>query len=145
MSRQAFLLAFAALGVLPGMTSSAQAQGYQPNGPMISPWMNLFQRNTGPVDNYHMYVRPQIQLQDTLRQQNARIQQQSAGLQSVGQQLQEVEQQHTVPHTGTGSVFMDYSHYYHTLPPARVSRSAPPAGLSGGGGGWPRTLGSFGY
>jgi hypothetical protein len=125
MNRIVFLLALAAVGILQAVASSAAAQGYPSSRPALSPWMNLFQRTGGPVDNYHNYVRPQIQLHDTLRQQNARIQQQAAGLQSVNQQLQDVEQQRVLPRTGTGSVFMDYSHYYTAPPPVRVGPALP--------------------
>lgn len=89
-----------------------RSYGYQPTRPTISPWMNLYQRNTGAVDNYHTYVQPQKQLQETLQQQNARIQQQGLGIRGLTHQLSDLEQGKTVRATGAGSVFMDYSHYY---------------------------------
>jgi hypothetical protein len=122
MNRPIFVLLFAAVGILHGSGPAAEAQMYQPPRPTISPWMYLFQRNAGPIGNYHSYVRPEMQLRDTLRQQNMRIQQQNAALQATGQQVQEIEGQRTIRPTGTGSVFMDYSHYYETRVPIRGVR-----------------------
>jgi hypothetical protein len=109
-----------ALGVLlvfggSAWSPSAFAQPrYYPRSGAVSPWMSMFQRNPGPLDNYHSYVQPQIQLQNTLGQQNAALQQQSTRLQSLGQQLSESEQEGPIHPTGAGSVFMNYSHYYTT-------------------------------
>jgi len=87
----------------------AQARYYPSRGP-ISPWMNIFQRKPGPLDNYHSYVQPDLQLQRTINQQNDALMQHSRGLQSLGQQVE--NDQREVRPTGTGSVFMEYSHYY---------------------------------
>jgi hypothetical protein len=107
--RYSLLLSLVVLG---GLASPALAQPryYPPNGP-ISPWMNLFQRQPGPLDNYHSYVRPELQLRNTLGQQNAALQQQSAGLRLLG----ESQQAGQIPATGTASVFMNFSHYYPTM------------------------------
>jgi hypothetical protein len=88
----------------------AQPRYYPPNGP-ISPWMNLFQRQPGPLDNYHSYVRPELQLRNTLGLQNTALQQQAAGLRLLG----EGQQAGQIPATGTASVFMNFSHYYPTM------------------------------
>ena len=78
----------------------------------ISPWMDLFQRNPGPLDNYHSYVKPEIQLQRTITQQNNALMQNAAGIQVLGQQMENGQKESQVRPTGTGSVYMDYSHYY---------------------------------
>jgi hypothetical protein len=85
--------------------------GYPGSGP-ISPWMNMFQRHPGPLDNYHSFVQPNLELQKTLTQQNAAIQGQQSQLQHLGQRMSEGQQEVAIPPTGTGSVFMDYSHFY---------------------------------
>jgi hypothetical protein len=103
-----------AYGVVWTPAAFAQLGSYStyPTGGTISPWMNMFQKNPGPFDNYNSYVRPQLQLQKTLAQQNMAIQQQGRNLQSLGAQMVENDRENRIPVTGTGSVFMSYSHYY---------------------------------
>jgi hypothetical protein len=92
--------------------SSSHAQVLAPgNRPPLSPWFGLYQRNGGPLDNYHTFVQPRIQLDNTLQRHHAAIQRNSAGVASLGHDLSQFEEQGVRP-TGTGSVFMDYSHYY---------------------------------
>ncbi len=100
------------LGAGMACAQSAQSGLYQPAYPTLSPWLNLYQRNTGPLDPYHMYVRPEMQLRDTLRRQDTRIQQQGVGIGRLKGQVSELEKGGPLRPTGTGSVFMDYSHYY---------------------------------
>jgi hypothetical protein len=86
---------------------------YTPPSPGFSPWLNLFQRNTGPLDNYHNYVRPQFEMRDTLRQQNALNQRQAASLNRLSDRVANLQKGETpVRPTGTASVFNNYSHYY---------------------------------
>jgi hypothetical protein len=96
-----------------GSTPSAFAQlGYNYPAGTFSPWMNMFQRQPGPLDNYHSYVQPAMQLQKTVAQQNAALQQQNRNLQALNRQVWENDRDNSIPVTGTGSVFMSYSHYY---------------------------------
>ena len=106
------------LGAL-GSTRSAFAQPhYYPDHGPISPWMNMFQRSPGPLDNYHTFVQPQLQLQNTLGQQNTALQQQSTTLQQQGKTIRllghqiDNPQEAPVRPTGTSGAFMNYSHYY---------------------------------
>jgi hypothetical protein len=98
-------------------SAQVRAPGYGPATPTLSPWLNLYQKQAGPVDNYHMFVQPQIQLQNTLRQQELTNQRQTAGMTSLGQQMTQMEQDRQAPvhPTGTGSVYMSYLHYYPAL------------------------------
>ena len=109
-------LGLVALVVTSGSLSWAQSpySGYRPGTPTISPWMNLFNRNTGPLDNYHTYVQPQLETQRTFRDQNALNQRQQAALGALGKQMTRIEAEHEAPvsPTGTGSTFMNLSHYY---------------------------------
>ena len=70
---------------------SAAAQYYTPQTPAISPWMGLWQKNTGALDNYHSFVLPQMQLDQTLQMQNAALVRQQAGLQGLNNALQAPE------------------------------------------------------
>jgi hypothetical protein len=113
----------------------AAAQGlYRPATPTMSPWFNLYNKNTGPLDNYHQYVRPEFDLQSTLRQNDARLRFQGAGLQALGAEAAQGGQQGGVRPTGSASVFMSYSHYYpsggqqSTLPGAKAGHRLPAAG-----------------
>lgn len=87
---------------------------YTPPSPTFSPWLNLFQRNTGPLDNYHTYVRPQFEMRDTLRQQSLTNQRQAAGLQNLTDRVGNLQKagETSIRPTGTASVFGSYSHYY---------------------------------
>ncbi len=89
----------------------AQPGAYPIGGP-ISPWMNMFQRHPGPLDNYHSFVQPNMQVQGALSQQNTALQQQRGELQSLVQNESTGQHGEAIAPTGTGSVFMEYSHYY---------------------------------
>jgi hypothetical protein len=96
------------------LADSALAQGtdFGPY-PTLSPWFNLYQKNNGPLDNYHMFVRPRIDLNDSLQRHQAAIQRNSAGLNSLDQDLTQLQEHASgVRPTGSASVFMNYSHYY---------------------------------
>jgi hypothetical protein len=93
--------------------SSLHAQVLAPgNRPPLSPWFGLYQRNGGPLDNYHTFVQPRIQLDNTLQGHQAAIQRNNAGVTSLGRELSQFTEQDQVHPTGTNSVFMHYSHYY---------------------------------
>jgi hypothetical protein len=76
--------------------------------------MNLETKQGGAVDNYHMYVQPRVQVQNTLQQQSADIEQQSTDTLALRHYMSQIElvQHGPVAPTGTGSVFMQYSHYF---------------------------------
>jgi len=102
-----------AFGRVLAFAASARAQAtdslYRPT---LSPWFGLYQRNGGPIDNYHMFVRPQMDLQNTIQQQQNAIQRNAAGINSLGQDVTQMQEHGTMKPTGTGSGFMNYSHYY---------------------------------
>ena len=120
MNRIGQLLTLAAVGAILCVARPVQAQRpwpYRPSRPTISPYMNLYRANPGPVDNYHLYVRPQQRLLSTLQQQNQALYQQSAGLQALRQEVTGVGRQRIATPTGIGAGFMNYSHYYPGLAP----------------------------
>ena len=87
-----------------------QGRSDNPNGPTVSPYLNLLQNNSGGVTNYQSLVKPLIN-------QNSAIQRQGSALQRQGgaiQQLQRQAYQGPVSGAGTGHItfFMNYSHYY---------------------------------
>jgi hypothetical protein len=126
MTRPSAQRASLAIGLLLLVVSSSHAQVLAPgNRPTLSPWFGLYQRNGGPLDNYHTFVRPQIDLDNTLQRHQTAIQRNNAGVASLGLELVEQGQVHP---TGTGSVYMDYSHYYPMLGGSnRTMQSAVPA------------------
>jgi hypothetical protein len=90
--------------------------GYQMNTSGVSPYMNLFRRDTagGTVDNYTTLVRPALEQQMANQrfnmdiyglERNARIQQHS---------LQQIERQnYRMPQSiGTPQFYMNYGNYY---------------------------------
>ncbi len=102
--------AVVSVAVLVGSPAIAQPK-YTPSRPTFSPWLNLYQRNTGVLDNYHTYVRPQMELERTLRQQDLTLSRQSAALRQVQSQLRTERPAQAGP-TGVHSTFMNYLHYY---------------------------------
>jgi hypothetical protein len=132
MTRPSTKLAVAALGLLLLAASSSHAQVLAPgNRPTLSPWFGLYQRNSGPLDNYHTFVRPQIQLENTLQRHQVAIQRNYEGVASLDREMSELTAPGQVHPTGIGSGFMNYSHYYPSLGgsavrPGRGARPSPP-------------------
>lgn len=85
---------------------------YRPSRPTLSPWFNLYRSEGGALDNYHSFVRPEQQLRRTLTQQESAIRQQGASLRTLGGQMSSMQQAYPTRPTGTGSTFMNFSHYY---------------------------------
>jgi len=108
--------AVAGLIALGGQKAFAQAGGpvrYEPQlYPPLSPWLKLYSRQAGPLDNYHSFVRPELQLRETLRRQALLIDQQSAGMSDLRNEVTGLQTGRPVRPTGAGAVFMGYSHYY---------------------------------
>jgi len=106
------LLAVVFLAGGPIFPQPAVAQ-YAPDRPLISPWMGLWQKNTGPLDNYHSFVLPQAELSQTLQMQNNALQRQAAGLQYLNGEIGNRQGVRLgMGSTGQGATFMNYSHYY---------------------------------
>jgi hypothetical protein len=112
-SRLILLSLVVATGTTWTSSAFAQARYYPTQGP-ISPWMNMWQRKPGPLDNYHTYVQPDLQLQRVVSQQHNSLMQNAAGIQYLGNQMQNGQKEIPVRPTGTNSVYMDLSHYYPT-------------------------------
>lgn len=90
------------------VASEGFAQGarrYQPSRPTVSPYLNLYRNNVGPLPNYYSLVRPQLNQQAFNDRVVAQQAQQSATL-GV---LQSQAAQATVTPTGKRSWFMTYS------------------------------------
>jgi hypothetical protein len=98
-------------------SAHAQRQYYAPslNRPTLTPYLQYFRADPGVLGPYFSHVRPRLQLQRVLGRQAAEIQQQQAATRAIGNRLTYFEQSGSVRPTGTGSVFMSYSHYYPSL------------------------------
>ncbi len=104
------LLAVAALMLLALVPGAAMAQGVglysgrsdNPNGPTVSPYLNLLQQNAAAPTNYQSLVKPLIN-------QNDAIQRQGSALSRLQQQ---VYSGGGGGGTGHSSFFMNYSHFY---------------------------------
>jgi hypothetical protein len=110
MSMNAFTARFAcastvALALLFAAEAQAQTPRYQPARPTVSPYLNLFRNNTGPLPNYYSLVRPQLQQQDFNQRQMTAQQQQNA---AIGALQVESRQMGATTQTGKGSGFMRY-------------------------------------
>jgi hypothetical protein len=111
--------------------------------PPLSPWLNLYNRSPGPVDNYHMYVQPAQQLQNTLQSQQMGINHNAAALNSVSDQFSSQADAYyaTASPTGNGAGFMNQSRYFNN----NGMGGAGVFGMPGTGGlGRPGGVGQFG-
>ena len=88
---------------------------YQPNKPTLSPYLNYFRLNTGVLPNYQQFVRPQINLQKTLQQQQAQIRSGQNSLKDLNSKVEQRFSKPTVSPTGHGATFRNYSHYFPKL------------------------------
>ncbi len=118
-------------------SARAQRRRNLPRRPAISSWLNLSRAEPGPLGGYLSDVRPRQQFARSLQQQNARLQHQASSIRSLGRRMSLAERPpESVRPTGTGSVFMNYSHYYQRglsgSSGSRRSWSPQPAGRRGG-------------
>jgi hypothetical protein len=111
------------LSAAPGIAQSPAARYPTPT---LSPWFDLYQKHAGPIDNYNMFVRPEVQLRNTLRTQQADIQFQATAVTNQAQQISQMEENRRgVAPTGTTAGFMNYGRYFG------VAASTGQSGLSG--------------
>jgi hypothetical protein len=118
--------------------ADAQRPRNIPRSPTLSPYFDLYRLDPGPLGPYHSDFRPRQEFRRAVQQQSARLQRQNTNIRSLDRRMSLVERPPaTVRPTGTGSVFMNYSHYYNLR------------GLSGSSGGrrsWsPQPAQSRGY
>src|SRR4051812_35110474 len=123
MKRFSFCLVFC---VCVGLVSTASAQQVRrgapyryvpPAGPTMPSGLNYFRQDTGLLDPYNAFVAPQRQLNQQLRT----LYDQQAIDESRIYRLQNPREVNVAP-TGSGAVFMNYSHYYRIQPPAARAR-----------------------
>jgi hypothetical protein len=91
------------LAALVAAESQAQTPRYQPSRPTVSPYLNLFRNNTGPLPNYYSLVRPQLYQQDFNQRQTQMMEQQGAAIGSLQTTTQKLG---TTTQTGKGSGYM---------------------------------------
>lgn len=126
-------------GVVLGLPSAALAQMYQPPaGPTITPYLDYFNAPISPLmENYHTYVRPRADLRSSLSRLGTAVNRQSRRLDQLGNDFQQLSLSEAAP-TGTGSTFMNYSHYFSGIQQQAYApqRRAYRGSSSGGGGGF---------
>jgi hypothetical protein len=99
-----------AIGVFGAQVAEGQTRFY-PSRPTFSPWLYLYRGQTGPLDPYNAWVRPQMEYQDAMRAIERRFREQETSINRLRQENQLLRES-TLPPTGVGSRFMDYSHFY---------------------------------
>lgn len=126
------------LAALSTLATPAAAQFYRPPaGPTITPYLDYFNAPISPLlENYHTYVRPRADLRNRLRGLDTAMTQQQRQLDQLSGDFQQLSSSRAAP-TGTGSTFMNYSHYYSGIQQQAYTpqRNAYRAGTAGGGGG----------
>jgi hypothetical protein len=97
---------------LAGQTSAQTPMARYPT-PALSPWFDLYQKKAGPIDNYNMYVRPEMQLRNTLQNQQSNIQSQGTAITSQSEQLTQMEaDRRGIAPTGTPTGFLNQGRYF---------------------------------
>ena len=99
----------------PAQAQYGYRRGYQPRTPTLSPYLDYFRLDPGPVDPYFSYVAPQRQLQRTLAGQSALIRRQESSIRSLQSRITQFQRGGPVAPTGLGSAFGNYSGYYTGL------------------------------
>lgn len=74
-------------------------------GPVLSPNLNFFRQNTGPLNQYLWYVQPSRNLLNTLQTQNYDLNLLQGEVRTIGQQEQ-------IQATGVNSVYMNHTSYF---------------------------------
>lgn len=115
MNRLQIPLAFLIVCILVFSVQTVHAQRpYRPTRPTLSPYFDLYRRNPGPLGPYHSDFRPRQEFRRAVQQQNAGLQRQNTNIRSLDRRMSLFERPPaTVRPTGTGSVFMNYLHYYN--------------------------------
>jgi len=117
------LIAVAGLALSLGVVTFAQAQGYaprrprryEPATPTLSPYLNYFRADRGPISNYHTYVRPEEKLRRAFTSQRTELRRQERSLRGLKREVHRVEQFGSAAPTGTSATFFNYSHFYPGL------------------------------
>jgi hypothetical protein len=115
--KQALMLTLAlvlACGVLVA-PASAQRRYRSPFGPTLSPYLDFFRRDNGALgDPYNAWVRPRQNLRNELYQQQRSLYNLNRELRDVNREVQDLEllRESGAAPTGTGSRFMNFSHFY---------------------------------
>ena len=142
MSRVQVVVAFLVGCVVVCSAELAEAQSrYSINRPTFSPYLHLFRTGSPLIGQYQSYVRPKQALRRTLAGQTAAIQRQQRSIRGLQSEVTRFGETGPTRPTGTGSVFMNYSHYYpsastggggrtYTRPP-QSSRSGSYGGYGG--------------
>jgi hypothetical protein len=104
-------LSLAFLAFMPATATAQQGYYVPPGGSPFSPYLDLYRRDTGLLNQYYNFIIPRRQLTETLNQQRAAITNLQTQVQSNRAQLRPTPTARIGP-TGVGSVYMNYSHYY---------------------------------
>jgi hypothetical protein len=106
------MFAMPRLAMAQNMSGFPTGHSDNPNGPTVSPYLNLLQTNSQGFNSYQTMVKPIVD------QQNA-LQRQGSALQNLQQQVNQQSSNRNVRgSTGHTSYFMNYGHFY----PARTRR-----------------------
>ena len=143
MSRWPLLFAIAILGFSSAVPLPLFAQGVggipsSYGGTPLSPWLNLYQKQGGPVDNYHMFVQPDLQLRNTLQSQHLGIQRNAAAVGAVVNSLttQAEAFNAAAEPTGSGASFLNHGAYFNTYHGTGLGAPGGRAGVSSSRNSW---------
>ena len=116
---RATLIAAIWIALASASVAFGQEQRYSsPAGPTISPYLDYFRRVSGLLDRHHAFVRPEIRRRQTFAELQQTVGRQRNQLGRLNRQIEELRETNAAP-TGTGSRFMNYSHYYQLTPTQR--------------------------
>ena len=112
MFRLSSISAFALLALTAGSALGQIPRYRPPAGPTMPRALDYFRRDVGVLDPYNTFVAPRRQLDRNLQTLQAQEEYNARRTQQELSQLNAQIKQPTAAPTGTGSTFMNYSHYY---------------------------------
>ncbi len=144
MSRSFAILSVVFLGCVGGSALPLYGQvGAVPGISPFSPWLNMYQKHGGPLDQYHMFVQPAEEQQNAFQSLQFGIQHNANTVNSVADQFSsqaDATRAAGTP-TGVGAGFMNQGKYFGTT----GGGGSGTFGLPGTGGfGRPGGVGQFG-
>ena len=95
-------------------------QGYRsPSGPTLSPYLLYRNFPTGPLDNYHSFVRPAFRLQSTIRTQDQQLRTLEQNVRTIESSRGSQIRRSDLTPTGHGAEFMNFFGFFSAGPSNR--------------------------
>ncbi len=97
----------------PASAQKQRRQGYRsPSGPTLSPYLLYRNFPSGPLDNYHSFVRPTLRLQSTIRTQGQQLRTLERDVRTIESTRGAQIRRSDLSPTGHGATFMNLHGFF---------------------------------